>query len=67
MNDPIVEEVRRARAVHAEAFDYDLQAIFADMRQKQEASGRSVVSFPAKRPSNAELATTRAKETQAQE
>lgn len=49
MNDPIVEEVRRAREEHAEKFDYDLKAIFADLRKQQRESGGEYVSFPAKR------------------
>ena len=49
MNDPIVEEVRQARAEHAKKFDYDLKAIFADIRKQQRESGRDYVSFPAKR------------------
>lgn len=49
MNDPIVEEVRLARAEHAEKFGYDLKAIFADLRQQQRESGGEYVSFPAKR------------------
>jgi hypothetical protein len=34
--DPIVAEVRRARDEYARALDYDLDAIFADLRQQQE-------------------------------
>ena len=49
MNDPIVDEVRKARAEHAERFNYDLKAIFADLRKQQEESGREFVTFPAKR------------------
>jgi hypothetical protein len=49
MNDPIVEEVRQVRAEHAERFNYDLKAIFADLRKQQEASGREFVTFPARR------------------
>ena len=49
MKDPIVEEVRQVRAEHAKRFNYDLKAIFADIRKQQEESGREYVSFPAKR------------------
>ena len=49
MNDPLVDEVRKARAEHAERFDYDLKAIFADLRKQQEESGREFVTFPARR------------------
>ena len=49
MKDPIVEEVRRARTAHAKKFNYDLKAIFADIRKQQEKSGYNYVSLPAKR------------------
>ena len=49
MTDPIVEEVRQAREEHAKKFNYDLEAIFADIQQQQKASGREFVSLPAKR------------------
>lgn len=35
--DPIVQEVRRIRQEHAARFDYDLAAIFADLKQSEEA------------------------------
>lgn len=49
MNDPIVEEVRLARAEHAKKFGYDLKAIFADLCKQQRESGDEYFSFPAKR------------------
>lgn len=49
-NDEIVEEVRRARHEHAARFNYDLDAIAADLREKQRQSGRKVVSLPPRRP-----------------
>ena len=49
MADEIVAEVRRAREEHAKKFNYDLEAIFADIQQQQAASGREFVSLPAKR------------------
>ena len=48
--DPIVEEVRRARDDYAKSFHYDLDAICRDLQQKQTQSGRPVVSFPPRRP-----------------
>jgi len=47
--DPIVEEVRRARDAYAAKFNYDLDAIVADLKAKEQAGGRKVVSFPPKR------------------
>jgi hypothetical protein len=35
--DPIVQEVRRIRQEHAARFDYDLKAIFADLKRTEEA------------------------------
>lgn len=35
-NDPIVEEVRRVRDELAREFNYDIHAIFADLRTRQE-------------------------------
>jgi hypothetical protein len=49
MNDPIVEEIRKIRDAHAKKFNYDLEAIFADIQKQQERSGREFVSLPAKR------------------
>ena len=48
LQDPIVEEVRRHRDEYAKQFNYDLQAIYQDLKQKQEKSGRKIVSFPPK-------------------
>ncbi|MHC5114004.1 MAG: hypothetical protein ACYTGP_06200 [Planctomycetota bacterium] len=50
--DPIVEEVRRARNAHASKFNYDLDAIFEDLRSRQESSGRQYVTHPPRRPSD---------------
>ena len=49
--DPIVEAVRRVRAMHAAQFDYDVAALCRDLRKQEKASGRAVVSFPPKSPS----------------
>ena len=35
INDPIVEEVRRVRDKLARQFDYDIHAIFADLRTRE--------------------------------
>ena len=47
--DPIVEEVRRARDAHASRFDYDLQRIFADLQEQEKRSGYVYVTLPPKR------------------
>ncbi len=50
IEDPIIEEVRKARDEYAKQFDYDLDAICLDLKKKQEQPGKKVVSFPPKRP-----------------
>ena len=44
-SDPIVDEVRRIRDAHAAKFNYDLKAIFQDIREQEKRSGRKYVSF----------------------
>ncbi len=48
MNDPIVQEVRRARDEHARKFNYDLAAICADLRNIQSTCGHKVVRLPSR-------------------
>ena len=33
--DPIVEEIHKIREAHAQRFNYDLDAMFADLQRKQ--------------------------------
>jgi hypothetical protein len=49
MNDPIVDEVRRVRDAHAAQFNYDLDAIFRDIKEHEKQSGRKFVTFPPRR------------------
>jgi len=56
MNDPIVEEIRKYREQYAAKFGYDLAAICRDLRERQRACGREVVSRPPKRASDEEHA-----------
>ena len=44
-SDPIVDEVRRARDEYAARFNYDLRAIFRDLKEKEKSNGRTVVSY----------------------
>ena len=44
--DPIVNEVRKVRQAHAARFNYDLQAIYADLKEQERNSGRVFVSYP---------------------
>ena len=43
MNDPIVDEVRRIRDAHAARFNYDLDAIFQDIKEREKKSGLKFV------------------------
>ena len=47
--DPIVEEVRKARQDHAKKFGYNLKAIYDDLKATEKFGGREVVSLPSKR------------------
>ncbi len=49
-NDPIVDEVRKVRDAHAKKFNYDLQAIAADLKKQQKASKRNFVTLPPREP-----------------
>ena len=46
--DKIVEEIHRIREEYAKSFNYDLDAIFADLRKKEAESGREVVTLSRK-------------------
>ena len=48
-DDPIVEEVRRVREAYAAKFNYDLGAIFQDLKRQERESGRTFVTFPPRR------------------
>ncbi len=43
-DDPIVADVRRAREELSARFNFDVKAIFADMRNRQKALGGRLVS-----------------------
>ena len=44
-SDPIVDEVRRARDAYAARFNYDLRAIYRDLKEREKRSGRKIVSY----------------------
>ena len=48
--DEIVEETRREREAYAAKFDYNLEAIYNDLKAKEQAGGRKVISLPPKQP-----------------
>ncbi len=49
MRDAIVDEVRKAREDYARQFDFDLDAISRDLREKQRGGGHPVVTLPPRR------------------
>lgn len=59
-NDPIVEEVRRAREAEAATYGFDVGAILAAAKARQRRSGRRVVSFMPKMPVRAKPTTVEA-------
>ncbi len=46
--DPIVEEVREIRDLHAASFKYNLRAIFNAIKQEENESERHFISLPSK-------------------
>ncbi len=44
--DAIVAEIHKYREEYAKSFNYDLQAIFNNLKRKQDASGRKIVKLP---------------------
>jgi hypothetical protein len=56
--DSILEEIHKYREEYAKSFQYDLKAMFEDLRKKQIAHGRKVVKLPIKRRSNTALHPT---------
>ena len=47
--DPIVDEVRAIRDAYAKRFNYDLKAIYHDLKEYEKNSGLEFVSLPPKR------------------
>ena len=50
MNDPIVDEVRRVGDAHAARFNYDLDAIFQDIKEREKKCGLKFVEGVARQP-----------------
>ena len=49
--DPIVEEVRKVRQEHAARFNFDLERIYRDLKERERQSGHHYVTLAPKRPS----------------
>jgi hypothetical protein len=45
MSDEVVTAVRRIREAYAARFQYDLDAIYRHLKQREKESGRCYVSF----------------------
>ena len=43
--DEIGEDVRKSRQAHAAAHGHDLRRIFRDLKEKQDQSGRRIVTL----------------------
>jgi len=48
--DEIVEETRREREAYAAKFNYDLEAIYRDLKEKEQQSKHPLVSLSPKQP-----------------
>jgi hypothetical protein len=49
MLDPIVEEIRKIRDEHAARFNYDIDAIFEDIKRSEQELGLPLVTLPPNR------------------
>ncbi len=59
MSKSIIEEVRKARELHAASLDYDLDQIYSDLKSREatrKAAGWTVVPPPASPPPQSGLA-----------
>ncbi|KJH71302.1 hypothetical protein [Aliterella atlantica] len=45
LQNEILDEIHKIREKHAESFNYDLDAMFADWQKRQAESGREVVNL----------------------
>jgi hypothetical protein len=49
--DPIIEQIHKIRQEHAGKFNFDLKAIFADLKEQEKKSEIKLISLPVKRRS----------------
>ncbi len=47
--DEVMDEIRKIREDYGKDFDYDLAAMYRDLKKKEKARGHKVVSLPARR------------------
>jgi hypothetical protein len=55
--DEIVDEVRKYRESYAAKFNFDLQAMYEDLKKAEQKSKHKKVSFKPKKPVRVELKT----------
>lgn len=48
--DPIVDELHRIREKHAKQFDYDVRAMFEDLKTREKICGHKIVRAPGWKP-----------------
>ena len=48
--DTIVEETRKARDEYAAKFNYDLDAMYEDLKNREQQNKERLVSLPPKKP-----------------
>ncbi|BAZ09870.1 hypothetical protein NIES4071_16840 [Calothrix sp. NIES-4071] len=48
--DEILEDIHKIREEHAKSFNYNLEAMFADLQKRQYEDGKQVVNLSQKRP-----------------
>ena len=53
--DEVIKELWKIKEEHAAKFNYDLEAIFRDLKEQQENSGRVVVSLAPRKPDEVEF------------
>jgi hypothetical protein len=49
--DEIIEEIHKNREEYAKSFNYDLNAIYKDLKSKQDAHLQKIVKLPIKQKS----------------
>jgi uncharacterized coiled-coil DUF342 family protein len=49
LTNEILEEIYQYREAYAESFNYDVAAMFADLRKRQAQSGKHSVTLPPKK------------------
>ena len=48
--DPVIEETRKLREQYASKHNYDIDAIFKDIQECQNKTGKKLVSFSPRKP-----------------